>query len=206
MSPRPRRLGRHRLRSGSMYRVADDDSRCTSPPLTAKGFPRPVDLLVGRRRRKSGSRRWYKILAAFALATGLVACDGSSGTSDSVSEGPTTNNDRRRDLPPHRDSASAYDVTVSPKSVRPGTAVTVTAALPSYCVAASDQVSVTFADEELQRAGMAGSGKRVPHQILGATLRATYTIVENDSAGNGLFIIRCGDLGGDGLGTFEIVR
>ena len=46
----------------------------------------------------------------------------------------------------------------------------------------------------------------MPHQILGATLRATYTIVENDSAGNGLFIIRCGDLGGDGLGTFEIVR
>ena len=52
--------GRYRLRPGTMYRVADDDSRCTSPPLTAKGFPRPVDLLVGRSRRQSGSHRWCR--------------------------------------------------------------------------------------------------------------------------------------------------
>ena len=123
-----------------------------------------------------------------------------------MGESPTTNNDFRRDLPPHRDSASSYDVTVSPKSARRGTALTITATLPSYCLAAPSQVSVTLADEELQRAGMAGSGKRVPHQITGATLRATYTIMEDDSTGKGLVIIRCGDLGGDGLGTFEILR
>lgn len=114
--------------------------------------------------------------------------------------------DLRQDLPPHRDSASAYDVTVSPKSARRGTAVTVTTSLPSYCLAAPNQVSVTFADEELQRAGSAGSGKPVPHEIMGSALRATYTIVQDDSAGKSLFIVRCGDLGGDGLGTFEIRR
>ena len=147
--------------------------------------------------------RW---LAALALASGLVACNGSSGSPVPVDEPPTTTDDFRRDLPPHRDSASSYDVTVQPKSARQGFAVTVTATLPSYCLAAPDQVSVTFADEELQRTGRAGSGKRVPHRVTGDELRAIYTVVADDSAGAGLFIIQCGDRGGDGLGTVEIRR
>jgi hypothetical protein len=87
-----------------------------------------------------------------------------------------------------------------------GTTLTITATLPSYCLKAPSQVSVTLADEDLQRLGMAGSGKQVPHQIMGSTLRAHYTTTEDDSAGKGLVITRCGDLGGDGLGTFEILR
>jgi hypothetical protein len=42
--------------------------------------------------------------------------------------------------------------------------------------------------------------------MTGVTLRATYTVAEDDSTGKSLFIIGCGDLGGDGLGTFEILR
>ena len=62
-----------------------------------------------------------------------------------------------------------------------------------------------FADEELQRAGTAGRGKRVPYQVTSGSLRATYTVAPDDSFGSGLFIIMCGR-GGDGQESFEIVR
>lgn len=140
-------------------------------------------------RRRSGR------LAGLLLAADLAACNGSPGTPVSVRERPTTT---------HRDSASAFDVTVSPKTARRGSVVTVRAILPPYCLAAPHQVAVIIADEELQRAGRAGSGKRVPHRITASVVRATYTIAEGDSLGESLFIVGCGNLGGDGMGTFEI--
>ena len=177
------------------------------PALGAQG--RRKALRSGRRASAAAKRsgKWqYRIVVALLLATGMVACNGSPGTSASMGEAPTTVNSLRRDLPPDPDSASAYEVMVSPRSAGRGTALTITATLPAYCLAAPGRVSVTLADEELQRAGRAGSGKRVPHQVIGSTLRATYTITDDDSTGKGLVVIRCDDLGGNGLGAFEITR
>lgn len=150
-------------------------------------------------------RRQRPILA-LALATSLAACGGASETSEPRGEPvPTTTTAVAPTLPAHPDSASSYDVTLSTNSARPGSVVTVTVTLPPRCLEEPTAVSVTFADEQLQRAGVAGTGKRVPHRLMGTTLTATYTVVPEDSPGNALFIVRC-EAGGDGVAALRIVR
>lgn len=139
---------------------------------------------------------------ALALALVLGAC---GGTSEEVADPPapattTTPAGDRRVLPPHPDSASAFDVTVAPDRARVGDTVSVIARVPPGCA----PLTVIVADSELQGTGRAGSGKQVPHQLVGRALRVSYTVAPDDSEGLALFIVLC-MAGGDGRGVFRIV-
>jgi hypothetical protein len=140
--------------------------------------------------------------AALALLLLLAACGGRSSEEVADAPAPATTAPARdaRALPPHRDSASAFEVTVAPDRARVGETVSVIARVPPGCA----PLTVIVADSELQGMGRAGNGKQVPHQLVGRALRVSYTVAPDDSEGLGLFIVRC-TAGGDGLGVFRIV-